>query len=232
MDDDRQLMRVHIATLFVLDERGRMTHVNEPEGKRAPRFFLGRTARGCECRARDDIDDQLLRELESACSAEPATEAALLPPHGETRYEDILARQEPVQGVEAGPAFCFPPRLPSTARAILVTEANAEVLRPHLEAWLPDVPDRQPMFALVVDGEARALCCSVRITALAHEAGVETATQFRGRGYAAEVVVAWANAVRAMGRMPLYSTSWQNAASRTLARKLGLILFGADVLIT
>jgi hypothetical protein len=35
-----------------------------------------------------------------------------------------------------------------------------------------------------------------------------------------------------MDSIPLYSTSWQNQASLALARKLGLIQYGADLHIT
>ncbi len=229
MTDDRELMRMHVAALFVLDERERMTRVNEPDGKRAPRFFLGRTAQGYEWRVRDDVDGQLAGELESACLAESAAEETLLSERDSTRYENILSRFEPIQSIEAGPAFHFPAQLVSASRAVLVTEANAEVLTPHLEPWLPDVSASRPLFARLVDGRAVAVCCSVRITALADEAGVETAPEFRGHGYATEAVAAWAKAVRAMGRTPLYSTSWQNSASRALARRLGLLIFGADL---
>jgi predicted GNAT family acetyltransferase len=72
----------------------------------------------------------------------------------------------------------------------------------------------------------------VRITPLAHEAGVETVPLFRGRGYARAVVAAWSAAVRALGAEPLYSTTWQNMASRAVARALGLVAVGRDLHIT
>ena len=43
MDADRELMRLHIATLFTRDDHGRLVRVNESSGAPAPRFFLGRT---------------------------------------------------------------------------------------------------------------------------------------------------------------------------------------------
>jgi predicted GNAT family acetyltransferase len=72
----------------------------------------------------------------------------------------------------------------------------------------------------------------VRRTRAAHDAGVETAAAFRGRGYARLVVAAWARAVRDLDCVPFYSTSWQNDASRGVARALGLVLFGSDLHVT
>jgi hypothetical protein len=43
------------------------------------------------------------------------------------------------------------------------------------------------------------------------------------------VVAAWARAIRESGGEPLYSTSWDNKASRGVARKLGLLLYGEDL---
>jgi RimJ/RimL family protein N-acetyltransferase len=57
---------------------------------------------------------------------------------------------------------------------------------------------------------------------------VETLPDFRGQGYAKDVAAEWANRVRAVGGIPLYSTSWENKASQAVARKLGLECYGAD----
>ena len=72
------------------------------------------------------------------------------------------------------------------------------------------------------------ICASARISPGAAEAGVETVAAYRGQGCAQVAVEAWAAAVRESGRVPFYSTSWDNAASRAVARKLGLIPFAED----
>jgi hypothetical protein len=40
--------------------------------------------------------------------------------------------------------------------------------------------------------------------------------------------VGWAAALRAQGREPHYGTSWSNLASRAIASKLGLLIWGED----
>ena len=109
-----------------------------------------------------------------------------------------------------------------------VTTANDDLVRPVFPVLADDVHWRQPCLAIIADGRLASLCYSSRNTPVAAEAGVDTLEEFRGRGYAPAVVAAWARAVRAEGRIPLYSTSWDNLASRSVARKLGLVLYGAD----
>jgi len=225
-------MRFHVEALFIHDAAGQLVRVNAPDGAPAPRFFLGSTVDGAVRRFRHDLDHDLRRELEAAFEDDVLPEHVLDAPIDPSRYAAILARSAPVQRTWVGPAFCFPEELPPTIGTVLVTEENVQLLHPLLEAWVPDVQPCHPLFALTVDGHAAAVCGSVRRTSMAHEAGVETAPAYRGRGYASRVVTAWARAVRDMGRAPLYSTSWQNAASRAVARRLALIHFGSDLHIT
>jgi len=227
-----QLMRLHIDALYTRDANGDLVRVNEHTGAPAPRFFLGRTTDGVVRCFRHDVDLDTRRELEAATRDDVLREQPLDAPPDLTPYARILDRTAPVEQTETGPAYCFPQTLPVANGPVLVTDENAEMLQPLLQAWIPDVRLCPPLFALQVDGQAVAVCASVRITSDAYEAGVETSPAYRGRGYAAQVVSAWARAVREMGRVPLYSTSWQNTASQAVARKLGLIHFGSDLHLT
>jgi RimJ/RimL family protein N-acetyltransferase len=227
---DRDLLRMQVETLFTHDPDGRMLRVNEPGGKDAPRFFLGRSAQGNEWRFRRGLDDELRCELEALCVAEAGDASSA--GRASARYEEALDRFAPVRNVWSGPAFCFPSEIAAASGPIQITADNRELLCPHLEEWLGDVGYREFMFAMVSDGCAVSICCSVRASPVAHEVGVETAAEFRGRGYASQVVRAWATAVRSHGRIPLYSTSWENTASRALARALGLRAYGSDLHIT
>jgi GNAT superfamily N-acetyltransferase len=231
MTNARKLMRLHVEALFTHDESGRLLRVNEPDGAAAPRFFVGITTEGVLQRFRYDVDDDTRRELEDAHSDDLGRSIEDRKPNAD-RYRAILDRVTPVERVWTGPAFCFPREHTASPDVVLVTAENADILQPLLASWIPDVRLNPPMFAKVVDGHAVSVCCSVRRTSDAHEAGVETAGAYRGQGYAAQVVAAWANAVREFGLVPLYSTSWENERSQAVARKLGLTHFGSDLHIT
>ena len=103
------------------------------------------------------------------------------------------------------------------------------LLERHFRGWTADeIPERSPIMAIMKDGAAISVCFCARRSATAAEAGVETAERFRGRGLGARVTAAWARAIEATGRVPIYSTSWTNSASLALARKLSLDLCASD----
>jgi hypothetical protein len=232
MLSDLSLMDLHIDALFCHDDRGRMLRVNDPDGRPAPRLFLGRTTSGNRWRVRHDLPDLLAGELERLLRAEPIATDLSVPPATLDRMRALLNAQAPVGSISAGPAWRFPDDIPPPDGVTVVTSANAGVLQPHFGWLVEELPHRQPCAAVIRDGAAVSVCFSSRDTTLAREAGVDTARAFRRRGYAAAVVAAWARAVRQTGRVPLYSTSWDNLASQGVARRLGLLLYGEDLSIS
>ena len=117
---------------------------------------------------------------------------------------------------DAGPAFEFPERMPIGKGAFLIEDV--EQLRATFNGWTADeLPARSPIMAIVEDGVPISICFCARVSELAAEAGVETAPEFRGRGFAGLATAAWATAIQASGRTPIYSTSWSNDASLAVA---------------
>ena len=155
-----------------------------------------------------------------------------MPPRHVEAYVRLLDGHAPVRKRWAGPAYHFT-EYPEPSRPLLaITETNAELLRGGFEELTAEPPASQPFVALLEEGRAVSVCRSVRITPAAHEAGVETLPEFRGKGYAKDVVAGWSRLVRSMGSIPLYSTSWENTASQALAKKLRLVAYGADFHVT
>ncbi|HEY7566573.1 MAG TPA: GNAT family N-acetyltransferase [Gemmatimonadaceae bacterium] len=222
-------MRLHVEALYTCDAAGRLLTVNVAGGAPAPRFFFGSTPNGNAWWFRHDIDAALAEDLARLCESQPTS----LDVVSAEPFVARLSRAAAVQKIWTGPAYHFPRDLPGAdVNVVRVTANNATILSPHLEDWHGDVSPAVPMAVTLEDGKAVSVCASVRITPHAHEAGVDTNRDFRRRGYAARAVTAWARAVREMDRIPLYSTSWQNVASRALAAKLGLMQFGSDLHIT
>lgn len=225
---------MQVGALFTHDSKSRLWLVNEPGGTavRAARMFLGRTREGSIWRFRRDLPENLCEELKRLCAAEPVVENWREPPRYVEKYLRLLEQHQPVSETEAGPAYYFDEyKLPSN-RVVAVTKNNAEILQNGFEDFAAELPDWQPFVALVAENRAVSICRSVRITPEAHEAGVETLPDFRGKGYAAEVTAEWVRLVNVTGAIPLYSTSWENIASQAVARKLNLKCYGADFHIT
>ena len=226
------LMRLHVESLYVHDARSRIESTNEWKRRPAPRFFFGRTSEGHLWRFRADLPEDLTRALEELCNDEPvAAELAHTPLH-QNALVRLLETHRPIERIWAGPAYGFGEPTAPSRRSVGIDAANADLLRGGLEDWIEDVPHLQPFQGVIEEGRVVSLCASVRITGAAHAAGVETLPAFRRRGHAADVVAGWAAAVRRMGAVPLYSTSWDNVASQSVAASLGLSPFGVDFHVT
>ena len=233
MDDlnPASLVDLHARVLFAHDGLDDITGLNESAGGPGPLVYLGRSSSRVALRFSPAV--QLpAREAVRAFAAtlppwrprspeaslvERLASAAGLPPHAEAW---------------AGPVFRFPPPVFPPMGAMELYPVHARLLHPELATLGPSLSRRRPAFTVIRGGQAVSVCYSSRSTANAAEAGVETVAAFRGQGCAGLAVTAWADAVRRAGRLPFYSTSWENAASLAVAAKLDLIEFGEDIHLT
>jgi GrpB-like predicted nucleotidyltransferase (UPF0157 family)/RimJ/RimL family protein N-acetyltransferase len=225
------MMRTHARILFPHDVNGRLAAMNEYRSREPPRFYIGKTTDATEIRFRSDVDEGTIAELTSAARQEPNGADRALPSESLARYAAVLSRTAPVQKSWSGPAYFFPSEMVEPEEVLRIQTENARLLLPHFVEWRTDVETSQPFLALVRDGRAVSICAAAGSTQTAYEAGVETAKEHRGKGHAALVVSAWAAAVHSLRRIPLYSTSWENTASRRVATKLGLVQYGSDLWI-
>jgi hypothetical protein len=228
---DLELISIHVRALFTHDAESRILFANEPDSTvaPAPRLFLGRTRAGNVRRFRADLPHSLTQELDLLFADElPVNTEFREPPLHAEEYVRLLERHASVEKVSTGPAYYFPENITHSRQTIVVTEKDAEKLQGGFEKLVAELSTWQPFVALMDEGRAVSICRSVRITPVAHEAGVETLPDFRGKGYAEDVVAEWARRVRSAGAIPLYSTSWENTASQAVARKLRLKCYGVD----
>ena len=231
MIDTVRLMEMQVEALFRLDAAGRLRHVNEPEAPEAPRFFLGRTPQGNVWRCRHDLPSDAVRELGRIVAGEPVAPALDgEPPAGADAVIALLEMLAPVRDVWRGPAYAFPDTalIARPTPAMAVTARNAALLQGDFTLLRAPLDAIQPCLAVVADGVAVSVCHTARRSDRAAEAGLETLDAYRGKGYAVAATAAWATAVRRSGLQPLYSTSWDNEASRAVARRLGLVQYGED----
>jgi len=236
---DLDWLRDHVEILFRHDERGRLV-----EGRRrAARFWLGRTRVGTIWRMHAELPADVAVALSRLAGREgplpaAATEGKPPPPERFAAMCKHLEELAPIEASWRGPAFRFPPSLaPAHAalREIGVPEArivgkdDLAVLDRHFSGWAADWSESAPIAAVVEGDDAIAVagtaCGDPRDLA---EAGIEVIETHRGQRVGPRVTLAWAEAIRALGGEPLYSCSWENKASRGVARFLGLEMYGED----
>ena len=240
---DCDWLALHIDALFTCDARGRLLARREPGLPPAPRFYLGRTRHGNSWRIRADEPSESVRRLSRLTGREAALPAGSVRPPPPERIEALrrVLRERAGIGCEwRGPVYRF--RALASRRGVWQQRAQGTraidpadgsavaLLRADFPAVADVLEECGPCMAVIGAGRVRAVCHSAcGRSAVAREAAVETLEADRGRGLAGRCVAAWALAVADRGATPLYSTSWQNRASRAVARKLGLVPYGEDL---
>lgn len=208
--------QLQLETLFLINREGRLVSTREPRPSRGPRFVLIRSTTDVAWAVRADILDPIAEQIRTlAAEEDPIRDFGTEPTHA-AAYQALAGGT-----LEYGPVFVFPDLLPEV-NDVFPLRGIAQLER-NFRGWTADeVPGCSPILAVLEGNDAISVCFCARRTSTTAEAGVETAPRHRGRGLALRVTAAWAQAIRKSGRLPLYSTSWSNAASLAVARKLAL----------
>ena len=183
-----------------------------------PRFVLQRSGSDCAWAFRIDVPEALAAAVGRLAQNEPPARDLKIPPIHAEEYLSLLGGE-----VNCGPTFLFPDTTDNHNEGVVPIE-ELSLLQRNFWGWIEEeIPARLPIMAVVQNGHAVSVCFSARRSEVAAEAGLETASAFRGRGLGPRVTLAWADAIRSLGLIPIYSTSWRNTASLSVARKLMLI---------
>ena len=213
---DIRLMRLHADILFVHDTAGRLLYVNEsvdPEDYPAPIIYVGRTQEGTVYRCRWDVPGVICFQAQDTVNLFGTlnmTEHRGLV----SELKDVVRSHAEVGNVWSGLAHRFHDVVEVSSCNVFVDRSNSELLGGGFDDIIPELEVAQPCVALVVDGRAVSICRSVRKSAVADEAGVETLPEYRQRGIAISVVGTWASIVHGVGRIRLYSKAWSIARPR------------------
>lgn len=212
--------RVQLETQYRLDAQGQIVSTREPRASRGPRLALIRSTTQVAWAVRAGTPPATVDTLAALIADEPPLGVVGDEPRHAAEYRTAVDGS-----IVSGPAFAFPRPVRGPHRAqhdVVLVEDLATISR-QFSGWSQhEIPARQPIVGILEDGDAVSLCFCARRSAIAAEAGIETAQPYRGRGLAARVAIAWAAAVRAEGLVPIYSTQWTNSASLAVAHKLGL----------
>lgn len=210
---------LELNTCYVLDERGRIVETREPQASPGPLFVLIRSATDCAWAIHRRVPDEVAARIAVLASSEVPTADLREEPIHAAAYVALTRGRRGF----CGPAFDFPEQILPLGEVVQVQDEGA--LEHHFNGWVRGeiAAGRAPVCAVLEDERPVSICFCARSSELAAAAGLETAQDFRGRSFGPRVVAAWVLAIRASGRLPLYSAAWDNAASLAVARKLGMM---------
>ena len=222
-----RLAALHLEVLYVwVDGRIAGTRGGGPS---PPLLHLLRTSAGNHWALHEH--ERSNGPLADALAAEPVVTVGELELRPPTRVPVALRERGGEQSREyRGPAFVCPSRPAARAGPMLI-ERVADVppgLRGPL-GWISELTERElPAAVVIEDGVVLSVCHCARSVDEAAEAGVDTVDTARRQGLGRAVVATWAAAMIDRDRRPLYSTTWDNDASRALATSLGFEMYGED----
>jgi hypothetical protein len=226
-----KLLEMHIEALFILNSQSKLVAINEPwdKTKTAPRLYLGKTFDGSIIyKFRYDIPLEIIKKLEKYLLKEILLNEDNKINHTD-EYLKILVSKNYFEEI----CYFYNGAIDLIKNnCIKITNENIKNFKLNGFEWLnEEIIYCQPCYGIIEKNKIISICRSVRITERAHEAGIETLKEYRGKGLAMIALINWANNIQNDGYIPLYSTSKENKSSQRVAEKALLNKFGIGISI-
>jgi RimJ/RimL family protein N-acetyltransferase len=122
--------------------------------------------------------------------------------------------------------YVFPLQISKNMNVVCLSKHDPRVKAFGFDGFAENV------YAMESDKRVISACVSTRENDKCGEAWVYTDVAYRNQGFAQKVVSTWARSLMDAGKVPFYSHGIENAASASLARKLGLQLVFEEIAIT
>ena len=238
---DGDLLDIHVATLFVLTDSGRIQYVNDPDRSVGPRLYLAGSESGNVVRVRHDVGEETARAINALVAKEPPLGDWDSTPIYLDNYVELLASEAPVEHRSAGLIYCFPDHLEYKHDVTLVSSDTPEGDRLHARIEDRGMPQALVALGFVVaanvwapwcialyQGEIASIGMTARIGPAGAEIGVNTVPALQGRGFAAAATAGWASHSLLQGRALFYGTQRTNFSSQRVTDRLGLHYIGSN----
>jgi hypothetical protein len=243
--DDRALLSIQFDTAFETARPARIVRANDPDHSPGPLLWLAGSQAGNVFGVRTDVADALARELLALAAREPPFAPPNDAPQHLDRYLSLLTRDGVAPQYTAGVVYELPKDLPAPCGVTTVDSEGAEGKKLIAALETNGMPDGlremgfedasefwAPWCAALFYGQLVAVCFAARLSDRGAEAGVATAKNFRGRGFAAAATAGWSRMTSLRSRRLFYSTDRTNRSSQRVAERLGLRLIGNRMTLT
>ena len=242
---DGGLLAIHVTTLCVLTDSGRILHVNDPDRSVGPRLYLPGSELGNVVRVRHDVGEETARAINALVAEEPPLGDPDSTPLHLDDYVELLASEAPVERCDLGLNWTFPDRLDYKHPVVLVdseSPAGDRLLARLTEQGMPkaltelgfvDIGEFWAPWCIALHGdEIASIAFTARIGPTGAEVGVATIPELRGRGFAAAATAGWASHPSLQRRALFYGTERTNVSSQRVTDRLGLRFIGTSLALT
>lgn len=219
--DAQQLMTARIDVLFKQTETGDVETWNRAPFEAGPAFYLGVTRKKTYVKYHESLPKPLRARLESIVDETP-NEHLL-------KAIQAFSAESTLNELHIGPVYEIPTIDSLIEGPIEITAQNKNLIQEAFPVMYEQLEAHAPVFCVIEAGVPVSICGSAYQTEDAAEADVFTNERYRGRGYAIDVIRAWAKKVQQQNRKALYAASWDNFNARTIAEKLMMKRFGIDI---